>query len=184
MSSLRRAIVVPTVLLTVASAISLPFIPRKSEQTYNVAFEFFDPQGQPATGLTVRYTLEPPQFIRLKDYKPPIPQEAVVSNGRLTITKKRIEQLKLEVEASGFYHLRIDVPQWVSSVPDYIHKIDFWWLRDKARQTRNDSMSTSLNWRPVSDKVLRVIMLRHSDTLRLPYSPYTEEDYRELGSNQ
>lgn len=183
-SSSRRAIVIPTVLLTGAAALSLSFIPRKAELAYDVAFEFVDPQGQSVPELTVRYTLETPQFLRLKDYQPPIPQVTVVRGGHLIISKKRIEQLKLEVEELGFYHLGIDVPQWVSTAPDYIHKIDFWWRRDKARQTRDDSMSTSLNWRPVRDKVLQVIMLRHSDTLQLPYSPYTNEDYRELDANK
>jgi hypothetical protein len=179
-SSMRRSIVIPTVVLTAAATAAVRFIPRKTEPTYNVVFEFVDLQGQPTPELTVRYTLETPQFLHLKDYHPPTPQTASVRDGHLTIPKKRIEQLKLEVEAPAYYYLAVDIGQWVEDVPDYIHKIDFYWRRDKTFGTRDDSMYASINWRPIHDRVLRVVMLRHVDPLQPPYPPYTEEDFRAI----
>jgi hypothetical protein len=90
----------------------------------------------------------------------------------------------MELEAPGHYFLQVDVPQWVTDVPDYLHKIDIGWLRDKSLQTRDDSLYTALNWRPVRDKTLRLVMLRHSDALQSPYPTYTERDIRDLESNK
>ena len=183
-TALRLSVMLPTVLLTGAAAAAIYFMPRAKDRTYDIALEFVDAQGQPTPELIVHYTLEMPGDRLLKYKAPTPPQVAIVHDGRLTITKKRIEDLKLEVEAPGFYHLAVDVGEWFYDVPDYIHKIDFSWRGDKASQTHNESLSGSLNWRPVRDKILRVVMLRHTDALRLPFPRYTEEDVRETDTNR
>jgi len=178
--SLRRTVVVPTILVTAAAAIAVPLIPRSSQRTYDVPFVFVDPQGNPVQELTVRYTLQTPQALPTTDYKPRVDKTITVRDGHLTIAKERVEQLKLEIAAPDFDYLDVDIGQWVSDVPDYIHKVDFWWRKDKMFQTRSDSMSTSVNWRPVHDGVLRIVMFRHTDALQSPYPPYTEDNIREL----
>lgn len=182
-TALRLSVMLPTVLLTGAVAAAIYFMPRAKDRTYDIALEFVDAQGQTSPELTVHYTLEMPSD-GSRFTSPTLPQVAIVSNGRLTISKKRIEHLKIEVEAPGFYRLAVNVGEWFYDVPDYIHKIDFSWQGDKTSQTHNDSMSDSLNWRPIRDKILRVVMFRHTDALRLPFPSYTEEDVRELDTNK
>jgi len=55
---------------------------------------------------------------------------------------------------------------------------------DKFQQIRENSLCTAMNWRPVGDKTLRVVMFRHSDALKSPYPVYTDADIRELDSNK
>ena len=179
---MRLSVILPTVLLTGAAAAAIFFMPRARDRTYDVALEFVDAQGHVTPELTVHCTLEMPGDGLLK-YRPP-PKVVIVSDGRLTITKKRIEHLKLEVKASGFYLLDVEVGEWFYDVPDYIHKVDFSWRSDEASQTYNDSITGSKNWRPVRDKTLRVVMLRYTDALHLPFPRYTEEGVRELDMNK
>ena len=184
LSSLRRTVVIPTILATAAVAMAAPFIPRSSQQNYDVPFVFVDPQGNPVPELTVRYTLQTPQALPMRDYKPRIDKTITVRDGHLTITKERIDQLKLEIEKPAFDYLDVDVGQWLSDVPDYIHKVDISWKRNRDfNDTHRDSLATSLNWRPIHDGALRIVMFRRADVLRSPYPPYTEDNIRELDAN-
>jgi hypothetical protein len=183
LNSLRRTVVIPTILATAAAVIAVPFIPRSSQRTYDVPFIFVDPQGNPVPALTVRYTLQTPQAFPMRDYKARVDKTIIVRDGHLTITKERIEQLQLEIEEPTFDYVNVYVGQWLSDVPDYIHKVDISWKRNRDfNDTHKDSLAISLNWRPIHDGAVRIVMFRQPDVLQSPYPPYNDANVHEQGS--
>lgn len=179
-SACRTWVVVSTVFLTAAVPAAVWMWPKKADLTYEVVFSIVDEAGKLLQDCEVNYKLEPPE-LQHRGISKILP----VSGGNLTITKKRGENLYLQVRARDFCILDVEIGHWFYDVPDYIHKVNLSWRHDNSGMTSADnSCHTAVNWRPASQGPLRLIMLRIAGPPKSPYPPYTEETYRELEANR
>lgn len=176
----RPWVVALTMLLTAGVPAAIKMWPKKADIAYIVAISIVDEDGKPLPHCEVEYKLETPE---LQHRGRPITLH--VTEGDINITKKRGETLFAQVRTQDFCILDVEIGQWFYDVPDYIHQVRLSWRHDNSGTTNaENSCHTAVNWRPVSQGPLRLILLRRAGPPQSPYPPYTEETYRELEANR
>ena len=182
--ALRLSYTIPTTAVTLFLVIVFFVYPRPSEASQEIELKFVDSQGNMVTDLNFLIYHSSAGFDLTKGRKTRREGSHSINGDIVTVTKTRGEETEIRIEKEGFYHTRLRIPNvGLSAKNSGLQKIDFAWMKDWGRQSRDDSCHNSLNWPADTTEPLKVPMLRLSEPSDSPLPKYTEENIQELMLN-